>query len=308
MIDRLSAITIRRKESATRLPGSEALDTVLARASLLRSPVLVVSTCERFEVYTAGSLSARELFPSAERGCDRCAFDTAHHLFRVASGLDSRLPGESHVLGQVRRAASLAETLRLLSSDLRTLVDRALRAGRKARTITGLSDIATSYAALAAKSVVGCSNIVIVGTGSLSADIAREISPDASLTIVGRHADRTESLARTISTATRFATLDSLSEAITGSDAVITATGSSRILVTHDHAMRMAPGRVLVDVSAISNIDPSIPGVIDLDTLSYNGDIGLHPAVTAAEHIVERELDAFKRRVVARYPLVGGAG
>src|SRR5207249_7471663 len=101
----------------------------------------------------------------------------ALHLFRVAAGLDSMVPGEGEILGQVRAAYEAGATGRLLDRLFRD----ALRAGRKARTETaiGESPASTSSAAAAlAEQVFGDlrgRKVLVVGAGKMGDLAARNL-------------------------------------------------------------------------------------------------------------------------------------
>src|SRR5215217_9430082 len=80
--------------------------------------VAVLSTCNRTEVYLSGgdpdvvrvALEERaglQLDGVLARWDDG---EAVSHLFRVAAGLDSLVPGESQILGQVREAYQAART------------------------------------------------------------------------------------------------------------------------------------------------------------------------------------------------------
>ena len=112
-----------------------------------RSEAVCLSTCNRTELYLADespegaeekaeaallALEA-ELGPALYRLRDE---DAARHLFRVAAGLDSLVPGEGEILGQVRAAHAAGAT----GSILDRLFRQALHAGKKARTETAIGE------------------------------------------------------------------------------------------------------------------------------------------------------------------------
>src|SRR5919201_1946699 len=102
---------------------------------------LVLSTCERTELYAvaavaelgqatlrdqleqlAGPLHAREVNAANGHGA-------AEHLMRVAAGLESSVPGEFEILGQLRDAADLARECRVSGQVLDRLARDAIAAG-----------------------------------------------------------------------------------------------------------------------------------------------------------------------------------
>ncbi|HJU48729.1 MAG TPA: hypothetical protein VJ689_11365, partial [Gaiellaceae bacterium] len=122
---------------------------------------VVLSTCNRTELYLAAEASedldqrgseallrlagdaAGELTPVVYRLADESA---ALHLFRVAAGLDSLVPGEGEILGQVREAYDAGATGPLLDRLFR----QALHAGRRARVETAIGESPASVPAAAA--------------------------------------------------------------------------------------------------------------------------------------------------------------
>ena len=114
------------------------LATVLAREG---GEAVVLSTCNRTEAYLVGGDANRvreelEGRSGLELGDVLAAWkdeEAVEHLFRVASGLDSLVPGESQILGQVRLAYEAALTAGSTGPLLNRLFEDALRAGKRVR-------------------------------------------------------------------------------------------------------------------------------------------------------------------------------
>ncbi|HZD87782.1 MAG TPA: hypothetical protein VE088_07230, partial [Gaiellaceae bacterium] len=149
---------------------------------------VVLSTCNRTELYL-GAADAEpaehavvealaSLEPEVEAALyrlrDRAA---AHHLFRVAAGLDSLVPGEGEILGQVRVAHELGKTGPLLDRVFR----QALHAGRKVRAQTAIGEspasVSAAAAALAEQVFGGLDGreILLLGAGKVSEQAARNL-------------------------------------------------------------------------------------------------------------------------------------
>ena len=119
-----------------------------------------------------------ELEPDVEPALYRLRDHAAAlHLFRVAAGLDSLVPGEGEILGQVRAAHDAGTTGSLLDRVFR----QALHAGRKVRAQTAIGEspasVSSAAAALAEQvfgDLDGCS-ILLVGAGKISEQAARSL-------------------------------------------------------------------------------------------------------------------------------------
>src|SRR5258707_12845886 len=124
---------------------------------------LVLSTCNRIEVYAevdrfhggvaaVGELLARhsglplsQLTKSAYLHYDDRA---VQHLLAVACGLESMVVGESQILGQVRRALSVAREHGTLSRGLGELGALALRTAKRAHAETGIDQAGANLATI----------------------------------------------------------------------------------------------------------------------------------------------------------------
>ena len=183
-----------------------------------------VSTCLRTEVVATidlfhGAIEDISVTLAEVTGLERGEFDsrlTVHfdrgvvtHLFQVAAGLKSLVPGEFEILGQLRRALELAREEQTVGGELTELFHRALAAGRRARTETGIARGTTSFAQASvsmARAELGESlegaDVLVVGAGQLATGVARsllDVDPAVgSVTIVNRGEPRAAALARSL--------------------------------------------------------------------------------------------------------------
>lgn len=137
----------------------KALGTLLANANIQEA--VLVSTCLRTEVYavidrfhgaveeitatlaTITNVPESEISPVLDIHFDR---GVSNHLFSVAAGLKSVVPGEFEVLGQLRRSLERAEEEHAVGAELSALFQRAISAGRKVRSETAIARGTTSFA------------------------------------------------------------------------------------------------------------------------------------------------------------------
>ena len=166
---RLAPVEVRERVALDRA-GSRELASRLAAEG---AEVVCLSTCNRTEVYavhpdpdTAEALAVGAL--SATPDLYRLRDDAAAlHLFRVAAGLDSLVPGEGEILGQVKTSYEDGATGPVLDRLFR----QALHAGKKVRAETAIaespSSVSSAAAALAQQvfGELGDCRVLLIGAG-----------------------------------------------------------------------------------------------------------------------------------------------
>jgi glutamyl-tRNA reductase len=311
-----------RERVAVDLAAAGELARELAASDGPAHEAVVLSTCNRTELYVAGEADtigahadrallglagsgAPALAPAAYRLADESA---ALHLFRVAAGLDSMVPGEGEILGQVRDAFEAGSPGPLLSRTFRM----ALRAGRRARVETAIGEspasIPAAAAALAEQVFEGLAGrrVVLVGAGRTSELTARNLSSrGATISVVAnRSPEHAERLAKSFGA--RQATLGELGEAVAQADIVVSSTSAPGFVLTDALApvLRSRRGRpvLIVDLAVPRDVDPSL-GSIDGSFL-YDVDAlesvvaatleGRRSEAVHAERIVSEEAERFR--------------
>ncbi|SDS06328.1 glutamyl-tRNA reductase [Agrococcus carbonis] len=144
---------------------------------------VVVSTCNRFEVYLDVDADADAAAGIAQTAAaDALGFHhpetlepladarAAEHLFAVAAGLESVVIGEGEIAGQVRRALSSAQEAGTTSPHLERLFQRAAETQRGIKNRTGLGEAGRSIVRLAldlasARVDLADARVLLVGTG-----------------------------------------------------------------------------------------------------------------------------------------------
>ena len=214
----------------------------LERLSVDGSEAVVLSTCNRTEVYAVderpalaeeriygelsglSGLTQSELAPALYSVTDEAA---AVHLFRVAAGLDSMVPGEAQILGQVREAYEAAREAGAIGSTLHRLFRQALRVGKRVRTETAIGEnpasVSSAAAELAERVFEGLEGrrILLIGAGK-TADLtaANLISRGVGeIVVANRSPERAEALARRLGG--RAVGLDALEEELGHADVVV---------------------------------------------------------------------------------------
>jgi glutamyl-tRNA reductase len=279
-----------------------------------------LSTCNRTELYVAHDRAleageqARALLLEREAALADTLYElhdeaAALHLFRVAAGLDSLVPGEGEILGQVRSAFEVGAAGPLLGRLFR----QALHAGRRARTQTAIGEAPASVSAAAAalaQQVFGelrGRRILLVGAGKVSEQAARNLlSRGAEIALVAnRSAVRAQELAG------RFAAdpiaLDRVEGELASADIVVASTAGREIVVGREQverALRARRGRplLLIDLAVPRDLDPEIRDldgcylydIDDLQEVVAATLSGRRREAEAAEVLVAEEADRFR--------------
>ncbi|HEX9163380.1 MAG TPA: glutamyl-tRNA reductase [Thermoanaerobaculia bacterium] len=245
--------------------------------------------------------------------------DVVRHLFRVASGLDSMILGEPQIGGQVRKAFQSAQELQTLDQLLGQVFDNTMRVAKKVRTDTGIGEHAVSipYAAVElAKKIFGDLRglrVLLLGAGDMGELTAEHLhQQEVKQVFVANRSHQ-----RAIELAERFegeaVQFDSLDEHLISCDIVIASTAAPHFVIEPAHVRLALESRrnrtlFLIDLSVPRNINPAISEIdgaylYNVDDLQNVADANLElrqQKAQEAEQIVSREVDAFRKRLVAQ--------
>jgi glutamyl-tRNA reductase len=239
--------------------------------------------------------------------------DAAHHLFRVTAGLDSLVPGEAQILGQVRAAYEGAREAAAVGPVLSRLFHQALHTGKRVRAETTLGEnpasVSTAAAELASRIFddLGARRILLVGAGKMGAHAAASLVARGvqSLVVANRSLPRAERLAERF--AGRAVGLEGLEDELVEADIVIASTGSRGLVLTAGQAacaIRRRRGRPVffVDIAVPRDLDPAINDldgcylydIDDLERVVHGAAVSRRAATMRAEAIVAEEAEAFR--------------
>jgi glutamyl-tRNA reductase len=286
--------------------------------------MLLLATCNRTEVYFA----TRELAVASEAVisvlAEHLSFDirpflyqheesqAAHHLMRVAAGLESMILGESQILGQVTQALETAQSNKTVGALLSHLFSQAIHAGKRARHESEISRHTTSSShasvlLLQEKLSIPAekARVLVIGAGEMArlAGQALRHSGIVQIAIINRSSDHAEELAESLD-AEIFA-WEALPEALHWADAVISAVTMPRPILSQALLKRVQSERqrplILMDMGVPRNVEIGarlLPQTqyFDIDVIQSRLDIHLalrKSAIPQVERILEEELARF---------------
>jgi len=318
-------VEIRERLNASSAALQNELNHVSQRADQSLKEFVILSTCNRLEVYALAPMESvpvlvkiiaetsglplvevtTYLYQHSER-------EAILHLCRVAGGLDSMILGEPQILGQVTEAYEAA-LQHGAGPILSALFRAAIHAGKRARLETAIgrnpSTVSSVAVKLAEKSVgdLTSAHVLIVGAGEM-AELAVEALRSrgtSEITVLNRTPDRAAQLAQRWGG--RALTFEQTTSALAAADIVITSTDAPHVLITPDvtqTALAQRPERplVFIDIAVPRDVDPDVgrlPNVsyYDIDDLEthLNGAVAQREReIPKVEAIVAEETEKFR--------------
>ena len=254
------------------------------RDSGLVDEALILSTCNRVEIYASTSLEAREAFPALRDFLTSCheyrdpltdeiyTLSEPHsveHLFKVASGLDSMVLGETEILGQLKKAYELALQHKHTGGVLNKTFQRAFNVAKQIRTETNIQRGSVSVGSVAVELAEKIFNsledrrIMVIGAGDTSEKTARALLSRGarSLLVSNRSHDRAVALAGELGG--RAVHFDDWAGEFGQIDIVISSTSAPHYVLDRaklEPLMRVRRNRplLLIDIAVPRDIEPEV--------------------------------------------------
>jgi glutamyl-tRNA reductase len=304
---RLSPVEVRERVAFDHAGAAD-----LARRLAEGGEAVCLSTCNRTEVYLAhpdpetAEAQAAEALLGDEVELYRMTDEAAAlHLFRVAAGLDSLVPGEGEILGQVRDAYEAGAHGPVLDRLFR----EALRVGKKVRTETAINESpasVSSAAAALAQQVFGdlkdC-RVLLVGAGEVSELAARALAARGAT--ISAVTSRTQTRAAKLAEAfdARATPFDRLGQEVEQADVVVSSTSSAEQVLSRDQVPdRKGRPLFVIDLAVPRDVDPRLAeledcylyDIDDLQAVVRESLSGRRREAERAEAIVTNEAERFR--------------
>ena len=280
---RTASVEVREKASFSHEQAQRAAEELRSRGIL--EETLVLSTCNRSEVYGVNANSNREsatalssylsnfhevrpdiLNPSLYHHYDH---DVVRHLFRVAAGLESMLLGEAEILGQVRDAYLRAYECRITGPVLNRLFQAALEVGKRVRAETELGTRPMGVASAGMKLAerifgkLADRSALVLGAGTISEQVVSQLRDRniGHLYLTNRSREKAEEFAREYKG--QVLEWGDWDTALKLPDIIVSAVGVQETVLTKpliESAMAARGNRALflMDLGLPRNIEPAV--------------------------------------------------
>lgn len=267
---------------------------------------LILSTCNRVEFYAAGeSLQSGyegfDQFFQEHSGLEPLGLDTlyrydfphsASHLFRVVSGLDSMVVGETEITGQVKQAYKVASEAGFTSRLLNKLFQRAFQVAKQIRTKTGINRGAVSVGSVAvdlAGKIFGdlsqC-RVMILGAGENSERTVRCLLSRGvrDVLVANRSLERAQALAAAVNG--KAIPLDNWQDQVADLDILIASTAAPHPIIDRSRIEPLLATRAdrplfLIDIAVPRDVHPNVNDLdnvylYDIDSLEAIANMALN--------------------------------
>ena len=313
---RTAPVEIREKLSFIESELPNAMAALKKEKSILED--VIVSTCNRTEIYAVvdqlhtGRYYIKQFlakwFDISVEQFDEHLYireddDSLHHLFRVTSGIDSMVLGETQILGQVKKSFLEAQEVGTTGTIYNQLFKQAVTFAKRAHNETTINEnaVSVSYAAVElAKKIFGSlknKHVAILGAGKMGELAIQNLYGNGvgKVTVVNRTFEKAEKLASKFNGDAK--SMQELQCMLLEADILITSTGATDYVIDYElmqFVERLRKGKPLfmVDIAVPRDIDPRVsdlPNVFlyDIDDLQGIVEANLAEREQAAKEITD---------------------
>lgn len=250
----------------------------------LANEAVILSTCNRVEVYIYTeneSICPQEQLRNFlienrqyELDLDSEIYthgdpDSVEHLFKVASGLDSLVLGETEILGQIKKAYDIALQAKFTGGKLNKAFQKAFNTAKFIRTETNIQRGSISVGSVGVElaekifSSLNDRNVMVIGAGDTSEKTARALLSRGakSIMVSNRSFDRAEALAKELNG--RAVKFDSWADEFANIDIMISSTSAPHYVIDRERLEPMMKSRrnrplLLIDLAVPRDIEPEV--------------------------------------------------
>lgn len=277
-----SPVTVREKFAFAESAIPAALQKL--RQSGTVTEAVILSTCNRVEIYAATNLSEREALRQlrqflldhsgyAEPIATEIYFHGEarglEHLFSVACGLDSMVLGETEILGQLKQAYQSALDQKHTGPNLNKAFQRAFNVAKQVRTETNIQRGSVSVGSVAVElaqkifSSLDQHPVMIIGAGDTSEKTARALLSRGAHSIIVSNRSHDRAVALAAELGGRAVHFEDWAAEFPGIDIVISSTAAPHYILDRaklEALMKLRRNRplLLIDIAVPRDIDPSV--------------------------------------------------
>lgn len=278
---------------------------------------IILSTCNRVEIilstseimkskehifnilHTYSEISKDELEGRADIFEDSGA---VHHIFSVASSLDSLVVGETQIAGQLKEAFQFSYSRGFCSQKLSRVMHYAFKCAAEVRNQTDISKNPVSVSSTAVakakeifKGELGGYSALVIGAGEMSIlTIKHLVNSGCNVILINRDIERAKEIAKEVGSLVSVEPISKLAELINRYRLLFSATGAPHTVITEDMIEARTFSRYWFDIA--------VP--VDIDYTDKFEDIHIY-RVDDLQDIVNRNLALREEQAKVAYSIIG---
>ncbi len=287
--------------------------------------VVLVSTCNRTEIYTENNLDNTKIInwlnnnQDVEKDCEPFTYSyyeeqAVKHLFNVTSGVDSMVIGENEILGQVKEAYKLADQNKCLASSLKRLFEYSFSVAKEVRTTTDIGSNPVSFMFTSITLIkkifddISSKRALVVGSGYMIKLAIKYLHANnvRNITLTNRNYEKGSKIAKDNDCS--YSRLQYLPNIISSHDIIISSTSSSIPIIGKgmmESCLNNSNSKpyVIIDLGVPRDVEPEINeldniylySIDDLGKVIENNYKIRENAVVEAEKIIDFKLKEFTK-------------
>jgi len=292
---------------------------------------LLLSTCNRVEIYTSSADEQMGPSPIAEfigafHNVPRDLFEpylyhhegrtAVRHLFFVTCGLDAMVVGEAEILGQVKRAYTVALDEGCTGKVLNSLFQKAFNVAKRLRSETRIGQKKVSVASVAADFAqriftdLSDKTVMIIGAGETAELTLHALSRNGAKTVIVANRTYGRAVELAESCGGRAVQFESCTEEMHRADIIISTSGAPHALVRAEQIPRVMEARdnrpiLIIDLAVPRDVEPAVGDLdnvhlYDIDDLQsvVNENIGVRESeMDKCAELIDRQVERFMARL-----------
>ena len=254
------------------------------RDSGVADEAVILSTCNRVEIYAATQLEPARAFTALRQFLITCHDyrdpltdeiyawgepQSVHHLFRVACGLDSMVLGETEILGQLKKAYDLALQNGHTGGRLNKAFQRAFNVAKHIRTETNIQRGSVSVGSVAVElaekifSRLSDRDVLVIGAGDTSEKTARALLSRGARSIIVSNRSHDKAVALAEALGGRAVSFENWADEFANIDIVVSSTSAPHYVLDRvklEPLMKLRRNRplLLIDIAVPRDIEPEV--------------------------------------------------
>jgi glutamyl-tRNA reductase len=335
---RSSPVTVRERFAFAEGSVPSALQVL--RDSGAADEAVILSTCNRVEIYavtlrepTAAFAALREFLITRHQYHDPLTNEiyalsepqSLYHLFKVASGLDSMVLGETEILGQLKKAYDLALQNGYTGGRLNKAFQRAFNVAKHIRTETNIQRGSVSVGSVAVElaekifSRLSDRDVMIIGAGDTSEKTARSLLSRGARSILVSNRSHDKAVALASELGGRAVPFDGWAAEFANIDIVVSSTSAPHYVLDRaklEPLMSLRRNRplLLIDIAVPRDIEPEVNfmenvylyNIDDLQAIANDSLRQRQEEVARCEEIIREKAEALLSHTGR--PVPGGTG